>query len=45
MNQATLGAFIAETFVPFVPFLGAGVIAFILITMFLAMFSGFLPKD
>lgn len=42
MNQATLGEFIAQTFLPFVPFLGAGVIAFILIIMFLVMFRAFL---
>ncbi len=45
MDQATLGVFIAETFLPFVPFLTSGVIAFILVTMLLVMFRGLMPKD
>jgi hypothetical protein len=45
MDPTTLGVFIAETFIPFLPFISGGVIAFILIIMFLVMFRGFMPED
>lgn len=45
MDQSTLGGFIADTFIPFLPFIGGGVLSFILITMFLVMFRGLLPED
>ena len=45
MDQSTLGGFIAATFIPFLPFLAAGVSAFIVITMFLVMFRAFMPEE
>lgn len=45
MNETSLAAFIASTFLPFLPFIGSGVAAFILVIMFLVMFRGFMPKD
>lgn len=45
MNEDTLGQFLASVFVPFIPFIGSGVAAFILVIMFLVMFRGFLPED
>jgi len=45
VNEETLGQFLATVFIPFVPFIGSGVTAFILVIMFLVMFRGFLPED
>jgi L-lactate permease len=45
MNDTTLSQFIATVFLPYLPFIAGGVISFILITMFLIMFRGFMPKE
>lgn len=45
MNETVLAEFIASTFIPFLPFIGSGVTAFILVIMFLVMFRGFMPED
>lgn len=45
MNDITLSQFLVFVFLPYVVYLGAGVIGFILAVMFLLMFRGFMPKD
>jgi hypothetical protein len=45
VNEEVLAAFLAVTFVPYIPFLGGGVFFLVITCLFLAMFSWFMPED
>lgn len=45
MDEFVLGAYLTDTFLPFVPFIAGGIIAHILLVLILVMFRAFLPED
>lgn len=45
MDETVLGLYLTHTFLPFVPFIAGGVIAFILLILIFVMFRALLPED